>query len=64
MSTTIKVTGMTCPHCVKNVAKALQAEAGVEHVDVSLETGEAVVVGAVQRDALISAVKTAGYEAE
>ena len=64
MSTTIKVTGMTCPHCVNNVAKALQAEAGVENVDVSLETGEAVVVGAVDRNVLISAVKTAGYEAE
>jgi Cu+-exporting ATPase len=64
MPTTIKVTGMTCPHCVKNVAKALQAEPGVEQVDVSLENGEAVVAGSAERDALISAVKTAGYEAE
>lgn len=64
MSTTIKVSGMTCPHCVNNVAKALQAEPGVENVDVSLETGEAVVAGVAEREALVQAVKTAGYEAE
>ena len=64
MSTTIKVTGMTCPHCVNNVAKALQAEPGVENVDVSLETGQAVVAGVAEREALVQAVKTAGYEAE
>ena len=64
MSTTIKVSGMTCPHCVNNVAKALQAEPGVESVDVSLENGEAVVAGVAEREALVQAVKTAGYEAE
>ena len=64
MSTSIKVSGMTCPHCVKNVAKALQAEPGVEQVDVSLENGEAVVAGSADRDALVAAVKAAGYEAE
>jgi Cu+-exporting ATPase len=64
MSTTIKVSGMTCPHCVNNVTKALQAEPGVEQVEVSLETGEAVVAGSAPRDLLVQAVKTAGYEAE
>ncbi len=64
LSTTLKVTGMTCPHCVMNVTKALQAVPGVESADVSLERGEAVVSGVAGREALVQAVKTAGYEAE
>ncbi len=64
LSTTLKVTGMTCQHCVMNVSKALKAVSGVESADVSLEKGEAVVSGDADRDTLIQAVKTAGYEAE
>jgi copper chaperone CopZ len=36
----------------------------VEEADVSLENAEAVVTGSADRDALVQAVKTAGYEAE
>ncbi len=64
LSTTLKVSGMTCPHCVMNVKKALAAVSGVEEADVSLENAEAVVTGSADRDALVQAVKTAGYEAE
>jgi Cu+-exporting ATPase len=64
VSTTLKVTGMTCPHCVMNVAKALQAVPGVENTDVSLDNAEAVVTGNADRELLVQAVKTAGYEAE
>jgi Cu+-exporting ATPase len=64
LSTTLKVSGMTCPHCVMNVSKALRAVPGVESADVSLENGEAVVSGSADRDALVQAVKTAGYEVE
>ncbi len=64
LSTTIKVSGMTCPHCVKNVANALQALPGVESAEVSLENAEAVVSGQIERSALVDAVKAAGYEAE
>jgi Cu+-exporting ATPase len=64
LSTTLKVTGMTCPHCVKNVSTALQRVSGVESADVSLENGEAVVTGSADRNDLVQAVKTAGYEAE
>ena len=64
LSTTLKVTGMTCQHCVMNVAKALKAVPGVESADVSLEKGEAVVNGAAEKAALVNAVKTAGYDAE
>ncbi len=64
LSTTLKVTGMTCQHCVMNVAKALQAMPGVDSADVSLEKAEAVVTGCADRNDLIQAVKTAGYEAQ
>ncbi|MEJ2592882.1 MAG: heavy metal translocating P-type ATPase [Candidatus Thiodiazotropha sp.] len=64
LSTTLKVTGMTCQHCVMNVSKALKAVPGVESADVSLEKGEAVVSGSAERGALVDAVKTAGYDAE
>jgi copper chaperone len=40
--TTIKVKGMTCPHCVKAVTKALGGIDGVRDVQVDLEKGEAV----------------------
>jgi copper chaperone len=47
-----------------NVAKALQAVPGVDNADVSLENAEAVVIGSADRQQLIQAVKSAGYEVE
>jgi copper chaperone len=64
MQTTLKITGMTCGHCVAAVTKALQKVAGVEHAEVTLEPGQAVVDGNADNDALIAAVKEEGYEAE
>ncbi|MCU7915552.1 MAG: heavy metal translocating P-type ATPase [Candidatus Thiodiazotropha sp. (ex Gloverina cf. vestifex)] len=64
LSTTLKVNGMTCPHCVTNVTKALQAIQDVESADVSLDSAEAVVTGQADKSVLIAAVKSAGYEAE
>ncbi|MGA7799550.1 MAG: cation transporter [Gammaproteobacteria bacterium] len=61
---TLKVTGMTCGHCVAAVTKALQQVPGVESADVSLEEGQAVVQGAADATALIEAVKEEGYGAE
>jgi copper chaperone len=60
----LKITGMTCNHCVMNVKKALQAVEGVDKVEVALEPGGAVVNGNADASALIAAVKEAGYEAE
>lgn len=39
----LKVSGMTCEDCTRKVALALKAIAGVEHVEVSLSSGEAAV---------------------
>ena len=41
MEKTINVKGMTCPHCVKHVTKALSGMEGVSDVVVSLEAGTA-----------------------
>lgn len=41
MSTTIKVKGMSCQHCVASVTKALSEIEGIADVQVNLKKGEA-----------------------
>ena len=60
----LKITGMTCGHCVRAVTKALEGVPGVEKADVTLIPGEAVVRGQASTAALIAAVKEEGYEAD
>jgi len=62
-ATTLKVSGMTCNHCVMAVTKALGKVPGVESADVSLEKAQAVVKGSADAQTLIAAVKEEGYEA-
>ena len=63
--TKLKVTGMTCNHCVMAVTKALQAVDGVDSVvEVSLEKGEATVKGSADATALAAVISEEGYEAE
>ncbi|MES9993356.1 MAG: heavy metal translocating P-type ATPase [Candidatus Thiodiazotropha sp.] len=64
LSIRLKVSGMTCPHCVNNVAKALQAQPGVESAQVTLEDGQALVTGSADPDSLVNAVVEAGYSVE
>ncbi|MDQ2649208.1 MAG: heavy-metal-associated domain-containing protein [Actinomycetota bacterium] len=63
MERTYAITGMTCSHCVAAVTKELEAVAGVDAVDVSLDRGAATVVGDVDDAAVVAAVAEAGYEA-
>ncbi len=60
----LRITGMTCGHCVAAVTKALQSVAGVESVEVSLERGQGLIKGQVEGAQLIKAVEKEGYEAE
>ncbi len=61
----LRVTGMSCEHCVRAVEKALTAVPGVESVvEVSLERGEAIVEGQPEVAALVSAIAEEGYTAE
>lgn len=63
---TIKIKGMTCRHCVMAVARALQAIDGVEHVQVSLDTGEATFTetSPVDMAVLAETIRKAGYDIE
>jgi copper chaperone len=59
----LKITGMTCKHCVMAVTKALNSVAGVTAADVCLENGRAVVSGTAEPDTLIRAIEHEGYHA-
>lgn len=62
---TYTVPGMTCDHCKHAVTTELQAVAGVEAVDVDLETKLVNVTGQALDDAALrAAIDEAGYEAE
>ena len=39
----IRIGGMSCQGCVKNVTRVLQALPGIDRVDVSLEAGQASI---------------------
>lgn len=63
---TMKVTGMTCGGCVNSVKRVVQAVAGVDSVDVSLEKGEAVVrydVSTASPAQIAQAIEAAGFDA-
>ncbi len=61
----LAVQGMTCGHCEMRVSKALKGVPGVVDATVSHERARAIVTvkGEVGIDALIDAVKNAGYTA-
>ena len=60
----LKITGMTCDHCVHAVTGALKAVAGVAEAKVDLEANAATVKGdGVDTAALVAAVEEEGYEA-
>lgn len=60
-----RVEGMTCAHCEAAVKDEVGRITGVEHVDVSADTGRLVVTSSVPIDAtaVLGAVDEAGYEA-
>ena len=58
-----QVPGMTCGHCVNAVKTELAAVAGVESVEVDLDTKNVVVLGSqIEVSSVIAAVDEAGYE--
>ena len=64
MTKTMIVNGMACAHCKARVEAALNAVAGVEKAEVTLDEKKAVVSCSqpVEDSALIQAVTDAGYE--
>ena len=64
--TKLKISDMSCQHCVKTVTEALTALEGVQRAKVNLRKGEAVVrfdASRITTINLIEAVTKAGFEA-
>jgi copper chaperone len=61
---TYTVAGMSCAHCVTALSEEVEQVAGVESLEVSLETKRLTVHGRDLDDASIrAAIREAGYEA-
>lgn len=62
MKTTVKISGMSCMHCVAAVKGALKDLPGVKSLDVKV--GEAVIESdaALDPEALKQAIDDAGFE--
>lgn len=66
-NTVIRIGGMSCQGCVRNIGGVLAALPGVASADVSLESAEARVAfdpQLVSRAALVDAIEDAGFDAE
>ena len=66
-TTTLKVTGMTCGHCVRSVTDAIGSLEGVQSTNVELKDGRAIIVydeSRVSPRDMVSAVMDEGYTAE
>ena len=63
-TTTLKIEGMMCKHCVKHVHDALAAMDGVTAVDVSLEKNSAEVTAdrEISTEEFSKVIADAGYE--
>ncbi len=60
---TIKVSGMSCQHCVSAVTKALEKIEGLEKVVVDLTTNEVSFVNnGVEREKIRSAISLIGFD--
>lgn len=58
----LKVSGMTCGHCVSAVARAVRAVPAVEGVAINLDRGEVTVQGNPDEHAVRAAIIQEGYE--
>jgi copper chaperone len=66
-TTTLKISGMTCGHCVAAVTKALEKQEGVASAKVDLQAGRAEVQFDESRTSaseLASVIMDEGYTAE
>lgn len=59
---TLKVSGMTCGHCVAAVTKAVQSVPAVDAVSVDLASGTVAVTGQPDARAVRDAIVEEGYE--
>jgi copper chaperone len=62
MMVELKVTGMTCGHCVRAVTEAIRAKDPAATVEVVLETGMVRADTTLPRAAVAAAVTEEGYQ--
>ena len=58
----IVVNGMTCNHCRNNVEKAILKVEGVERVEIDLSSEQVIVYGEVDKETVIQAVESIGFD--
>lgn len=58
----LKVTGMSCGHCVSAIEKAVKALDSQAEVSADVATGEVTVKSATEFAAISDAIREAGYE--
>jgi copper chaperone CopZ len=59
---TFEVVGMTCDHCRTSVIEEVSEVAGVERVEVDLDSGALQVQGNIAPQSVAAAVAEAGYQ--
>ena len=59
---TVSIKGMSCPHCVASVKKALESIEGISNVEVSLEKNEASYDGNVNTDIVTEVITKIGFD--
>ncbi|WP_456432991.1 heavy-metal-associated domain-containing protein [Thermosulfuriphilus sp.] len=61
---TIRVSGMSCEHCLKRVKKALEAIPGVKNVKIDLSSGKTTFEAPedLPREEIARAISKAGYQ--
>ncbi len=57
----LKVSGMTCEHCVRAITQAVKALSGVEDVSIDLARGNVTVTGTPSERAVRDAIAEEGY---
>lgn len=65
METQIRIEGMSCGGCVASVTRKLQAEAGVQDVQVTLQPGSAHICfdpALTSQEKLESLIEEAGFD--
>jgi copper chaperone CopZ len=62
---TVKVNGMTCNHCKANVQNNLASIAGIDNIDIDLESGKVTMTGdEIDLTEVKNKVESIGYEYE
>ncbi|WP_373387616.1 heavy-metal-associated domain-containing protein [Pseudomonas alcaligenes] len=60
----LKVSGMSCGHCVRAITRVVQAGDPAAEVQIDLGAGEVRVASRQSLEQLLQAIRDKGYEAE